>query len=35
VGHRTQAAGDQGYQDLQVRVLVILSEAFLFEELKI
>ena len=35
VGHRTQAAGDQGNQDLQVRVLVILSEALLFEELKI
>ena len=32
---RTQAAGDQGNQDLQVRVLVILSEALLFEELKI
>ena len=35
MGHRTQATGDQGYQDLQVRVLVILSEALLFEELKI
>ena len=35
VGHRTQATGDQGYQDLQVRVLVILSESLLFEELKI
>lgn len=35
VGYRTQAAGNQGYQDLQVCVLVILSEAFLFEELKI
>ena len=35
VGYRTQTAGDQGYQDLQVCVLVILSEAFLFEELKI
>lgn len=35
VGHRAQATGDQGYKDLQVCVLVILSEAFLFEELKI
>ena len=35
VGHRTQATGDQGYQDLQVRVLVILSESLLFEDLKI
>ena len=35
VGYRTQAASDQGYQDLQVCVLVILSEALLFEQLKI
>ena len=35
VGHRAQAAGDKGYQDLQVRVLVILSEALFFQELKI
>jgi len=35
VGDCSQAAGDQGYQDLQVCVLVILSEALLFEELKI
>ena len=35
VGHRTKATGDQGYQDLQVCVLVILGEALFFEELKI
>ena len=35
MGHRTKATGDQGNQDLQVRVLVILSEALLFEDLKI
>ena len=35
VGQGAQATGDQGYQDLQVRVLVILSEALFFQELKI